>query len=94
MGTAVFGGEIEVPVISGKAKLKIPAATQSHTVFRLKGQGMPHLNSGKRGDLLVKAVVQIPNKLSKKQEDILKEFVSEKKIETSKGFFEKLKEFV
>ena len=94
LGTAITGGEVEVPVISGKAKLKIPAGTQSHTVFRLNGQGMPHLNSSKRGDLLVKAVVQIPEKLSKKQEDLLKEFVSEKKIETTKGFFEKLKEFV
>lgn len=94
LGLAVFGGEIEVPVISGKAKLKIPIGTQSHTVFRLKGQGMPHLNSGKRGDLLVKAVVEIPEKLSKSQEELLKKFISERKIEATKGFFEKLKEFV
>ncbi len=94
LGTAILGGEVEVPVINGKAKLKIPGGTQSHTIFRLRGQGMPHLNSNKRGDLLVKAVVEIPEKLSKKQEDLLKEFLSEKKVETAKGFFEKLKEFV
>ena len=94
LGTAVFGGEVEVPVISGKAKLKIPAGTQSHILFRLKGQGVPHLNSGKRGDLLVKAVVEIPEKLSKNQEELLKQFISERKIEATKGFFEKLKELV
>ena len=94
LATAILGGEIDVPTINGKAKLKIPAGTQSHIVFRLKGQGMPNLNSNKRGDQLVKVVVDIPEKLTKKQENLLKEMFSEKKVETKKGFFEKLKEFV
>ncbi len=84
LSTAIFGGEIEVLTINGKAKLKVPSGTQSHTVFRLKGQGMPHLHSGKRGDQLVKVIVQIPNKLPKE---------SEKRAETKKGFFEKMKEY-
>lgn len=93
LGTAIFGGEIEVPTLSGKAKLKIPPRTQSYTVFRLKGQGMYHFNSNKKGDQLVKVIVKIPEKLSKQQEELLKESFSEKKIQTSKGFFEKLKEY-
>jgi len=92
--TAVLGGEVHVPTMTGEASLKIPAGTQSHTVFRLKGQGMPGLNSDRRGDQFVKVVVHIPEKTTKKQKELLKEFSGEKREETSAGFFEKLREFV
>ena len=94
LATAILGGDVEVPTISGKVKLKIPSGTQSHTVFRLKNQGMCGLQTNKRGDQLTKIVVNIPDKLSKKQEELIKEAFSDKKVETKKGFFEKLKEFV
>ena len=94
LATAVLGGEVQVPTMTGKGTLKIPAGTQSHTVFRLKGQGMPGLNSDRRGDQLVKVVVHIPEKITKKQRELLREFSGEKKEETSAGFFEKLREFV
>lgn len=94
LGQAIFGGEIEVPTITGKAKIKIPPGTQSHTVFRLKGQGMPDIHSHKRGSQLVKVVVEIPKNLSKKEKRLLKEFVSEKKSKTEKGFFQQMKEFM
>jgi molecular chaperone DnaJ len=92
LGAALFGGEVRVPTITGTAELKIPRGTQSHTVFRLRGQGMPYLNSDRRGDLLVKVVVKIPEKITKKQEQLLKEVFSGEKEETSAGFFERLKE--
>jgi len=91
LGTAILGGEIKIPTIDGRAKLKIPAGTQSHTIFKLKGQGMPFLNSNKRGDQLVKVIVEIPKKISKKQEQLLKQLISDKEIETGKGFFERLR---
>ncbi|MDD1677448.1 MAG: molecular chaperone DnaJ [Methanomicrobiales archaeon] len=95
LGTAVFGGEIEVPTITGKAKLKIPKGTQSHTVFRLKGQGMTRMNARGKGDELVKVVVKIPDKLTDNQEKLLREFFAgQKVVETQKGFFDKLKEFM
>jgi molecular chaperone DnaJ len=79
IGTAILGGEVEVPTITGMAHVKIPPGTQSHTIFRLREQGIPYLNSDRRGDLLVKAIVRSPEKLSKKQEDLVKEaFASEK----------------
>ena len=92
--TAILGGEVQVPTISGTAGLKIPAGTQTHTVFRLKGQGMPGLNSDRRGDQLVRVVIHIPEKITKKQKELLREFSGEKKEETSAGFFEKLREIV
>lgn len=69
--TALLGSEITVPAITGTALLKIPKGTQSHTLFRLRNQGMPYMNSDRRGDLLVKAIVKIPDHLSKKQEELV-----------------------
>lgn len=73
LATALLGGEITVPTLTGSAVLKIPNGTQSHTLFRLRGQGMPFMNSDNRGDLLVKVVVKIPANLTKKQEALMKE---------------------
>ncbi len=90
---AILGSEIEIPTISGKAKLKIPPGTQSHTIFRLKGQGMPDLHTSKRGDQLVKVVVKIPDRLNEKQKKILNELAQlQEETKTTKGFFEKMKE--
>jgi molecular chaperone DnaJ len=72
LATALLGGEIDVPTITGRAALKVPRGTQSHTLFRLRGQGMPYLNADRKGDLLVKVIVQIPERLTKKQEDLIK----------------------
>jgi molecular chaperone DnaJ len=91
--TAILGGEIEIPTLTSKAKLKIPPGTQSHTVFRLPGEGMPRLRAHGRGDQLVRVVVEIPSKLTRRQEEIIKEFVKEVgKPKTTRGFFERLRE--
>lgn len=93
---ATLGGNIEVPTLSGKASLKIPAATQSGTTFRLRGKGMPNLRGGTPGDQLVRVHVEVPTSLSGEQKRILEEFarVSGDAAEpTSKSFFEKAKKF-
>ena len=79
LATALLGGEIKVPTLTGTAMLKIPRGTQSHTFFRLREQGMPYLNSEKRGDLLVKVVVKIPDNLTKKQVQLVKEALTTEK---------------
>ncbi|MDD5142347.1 molecular chaperone DnaJ [Methanoregula sp.] len=73
LATALFGGEITIPTLTGSALLTIPRGTQSPTLFRLRGQGMPFLNSDTRGDLLVKVTVRIPTARTKKQENLMKE---------------------
>jgi len=73
LATALLGGQITVPTITGSATLKIPRGTQSHTLFRLREMGMPYLNASGRGDLLVKVIVKIPEKLTQKQENLMKE---------------------
>lgn len=79
---AALGDEIEVPTIDGKAILKIPAGTDSETLFRMRGKGMPTLR-GERGDQLVKVRIEVPKKLGKRQLELIKELKEEK---ASKGF--------
>jgi len=74
---AALGTEIAVPTLEGHTWLKIPPGTQSGTVFRLKGKGMPRLNRYGRGDLLVKVNIKVPTKLSERQKALLREFEKE-----------------
>ena len=92
--SAVLGGSIEVPTIGGKAKLKIPAGTQSNTLFKMKGKGVPYMNSSSSGDQYVKVVVHTPENLNARQKSALKSFAKEMgdKISPKKGFLEKVKE--
>ncbi|MCS7166561.1 MAG: molecular chaperone DnaJ [Gemmatales bacterium] len=71
---AALGAEIDIPTLDGKTtKLTIPRGSQSHEVLRLPGQGMPKLRSQERGDLLVQVIVEVPRKLSRRQEELLRE---------------------
>lgn len=72
--TAALGGEIEVPTLDGKVKLKIPAETQTDRLFRLKEKGMPSMRSKQKGDLFCKVVVETPVSLDEKQKTLLREF--------------------
>lgn len=89
--TAALGGEIEVPTLDGKAKLKIPAGTQSGTIFRLKEKGIPNLRGGGVGSENVRVIISVPKKLNSKQKELLEEFEKEQK-KTDKGFFGRLRE--
>ncbi len=93
---ATLGAEIEVPTLEGKLKLKIPAATQSGKVFRLKGKGFVDLHGYGRGDQLVRIVVETPRRLTPRQRELLEEFARASGEDVnhpmSKGFVDKLKE--
>jgi molecular chaperone DnaJ len=71
---AALGADINVPGVNSQEKLKIPAGTQSGTVFNLRGKGVPHLQRNGRGDMLVIVNVTTPTKLSSDQKRLLKEF--------------------
>ena len=75
MGKAALGVEITVPTVDGDVKYTIPAGTQSGTLFRLKGKGVPRVNSTGRGDQYVKVIVDIPKNLNEKQTEALKAFM-------------------
>ena len=81
---AALGAEIELPTLFGKAKLKIPAGTQTGAVFKMRGEGMPRVHGGGRGDQLVRIVVRTPMNLSDKQKKLLSELGDTPK----KGYFD------
>jgi len=94
---ASLGAKVEVPTLAGKAELKIPGGTQPGQLFRLKGLGVPDLRTGRRGDEFVQVAIEIPKKLSKQQETLLRDFAeTEDKsvLPESKGFFEKLMDYI
>jgi len=98
MVVAALGGELEVPTIDGgNTRVKVPEGTQSGRRFRIHGKGMPVLRSKQAGDMYVQVVVETPQKLTKRQRELLSEFERLSSKETqpeSSGFFGKVKDFL
>ncbi len=93
---ATLGGELNVPTLEGQAQLKVPAGTQSGTAFKLRGKGIPSLNSSSRGDLVVRLIVEVPTKLNADQRAKLAEFaelMGEENSPMNRSFLEKAKDF-
>ena len=92
---AALGSELEVPTLDGKVKYSMPEGTQTGTIFRLKGKGIPYLRGNGRGDQYVKVEIDVPKKLNEKQKTILREFADisgDEVYEKRKGFFDKMKD--
>lgn len=95
---AALGTQIEVPTIDGKAKVKVDAGTQSGKILRLKGKGLPDLNSYSRGDILVNINVWTPQHLTKDERKTLEDLRNAENFKPNpgkkdKGFFERMKEY-
>ncbi|MCW8855602.1 MAG: molecular chaperone DnaJ [Gammaproteobacteria bacterium] len=73
VATAALGGELEVPTLNGRIKLKIPSETQTGKLFRIKGKGVNPVRGGATGDLICKVVVETPVKLTSRQKELLRE---------------------
>ena len=98
---ASLGGEIEVPSLDGKLKIKVPEGTQSGREFRLRGKGMPSVRSvSRKGDLICQVIVETPQSLSEQQKDLLREFQEsldqrpERHSPKKHSWFDALKTFV
>jgi molecular chaperone DnaJ len=93
-GQLALGDKIEIPTLRGRVEMTIPSGTQSGKVFRLRGQGLPHLEGRGRGDQLVRVFVEVPKKLTDRQEELLREFDEIEGERTgSKTFFERIAEY-
>ena len=97
---AALGGEIEVPTLDGRVKLKVPSETQTGKLFRMRGKGVKSVRGGAQGDLLCRVVVETPVGLSEKQKQLLKDLqesfggpTGEKNSPRSKSFFDGVKKF-
>lgn len=94
---AIFGTQVEVPTIDGRAKIKIPAGTQSGKIFRLKGKGFPSVNSYEKGDQLIQVNVWTPQHVSAEEKQMLDKMqlspnFAPKPDKTDKSFFDKVRE--
>ncbi len=95
---AVLGTHIEVPTLDGKARIKVDPGTQSGKVLRLKGKGLPSLETGYRGDLLVTLVVYTPSNLSKSERELMETLLNAENFKpkagsNEKGFYERMREY-
>jgi len=93
---ATLGGEVDIPTLNGKVKLKIPVGTQSGKTFRLRGKGIPNIQGYGRGDQLIQINVETPTKLNVDQKDMLRKFAElggEKIHPLRQSFLEKAKKF-
>lgn len=93
---AALGTELDIPILTGKHRVAVSAGTQPGDILRLRGQGMPDPHGGSRGDLHVQFHVEVPKKLTKKQEELLRQLaeLDDKQVSAHrKSFFESVKEF-
>lgn len=92
---AALGATIKVPTISGVVEYDVPAGTQTGSVFRIRGKGVPYIRGKGRGDQYVKVEIETPKNLSQSQKDILRQFdgtTGEKNYGKRKSFFDKMKD--
>lgn len=94
---AALGGDLDVPTLDGRVKLKVPAETQTGKLFRLRGKGVTPVRGGAPGDLLCRVVLETPVNLSSKQKELLKEFqdsmTDAKNSPRQSSWFEGMKNF-
>lgn len=93
---ATLGTTLEVPTLQGRGELKVPTGTQSGSVFRMQGEGMPDPRRRGRGDLLVQVSIEVPKKLSKEEKQLLRQLaeLEQKHVAPErKSFFGKLKDY-
>ena len=101
--TAALGGELEVPTLGGKVKLKIPEGTQTGKMFRMRGKGVKPVRGGPQGDLICRVVTETPVKLTEQQRNLMRELDESLRgggrkhspnahswVDSVKGFFEKM----
>jgi len=96
--TAVLGGDIEVPTVSGRVRIKIEPGTQAGKILRLRNKGVPDINGYGRGDQLVQVNVWTPQKVSNEEKDILKKLRDSDNFKPNpdkneKGFFDRMREY-
>ena len=96
--TAILGGEVEVPTIDGKARIKIAAGTHAGKVLRLRGKGLPDVNGYGRGDIMVVVDITIPDELTKEERKIVEKLAEQPNFKQAstvenQNIFERMKNF-
>ncbi len=96
-GQAALGATLKVPTLDGETELSLNPGTQHGDLFRIKSQGLPNLRGGRRGDLIVAVLIEVPKKLTAKQKELLRAYVATEEhqdMPTHKGFWNKIKDYL
>ncbi len=94
---ATLGGQVNVPTLDGEHNLTLPRSTQHGQTFTIADQGVPNLRTGRKGDLVVQVMIEIPRKLSEKQERLLREYAETEDhsvLPQSSGFWDKIRDYL
>lgn len=94
---ATLGGQVDVPTLDGQHTLTLPRSTQHGQTFTIADQGMPNLRTGRKGDLIVQVMIEIPRKLSEKQERLLREYAETEDhsvLPQSSGFWDRIRDYL
>ena len=94
---AALGARVKIPTLEGECEVIVPKAMQHGRVVKVSGQGLPNLRSGRRGDLLVQLLIEIPQRLTAKQETLLREYAETEDhsvLPETQGFWNRVKEFI
>jgi molecular chaperone DnaJ len=94
---AALGADLSVPTLDGEETLRIPRGTQFGAMFRVPGKGLPNLRTARRGDVVVVTKIEIPKKLSVKQEKLLRDYAQSEEqsvLPESEGFLKKVKDLL
>jgi len=94
---AALGAKVSVPTLDGETELTIKPGTQHGELFRVRGEGMPDLRGGRHGDLIVALLLEVPTKLSAKQEELLREYAESEDhhvLPETNGFWDKIKTYL
>lgn len=94
---AALGAKVRIPTLDGEHEVVVPKATQHGRVVKVSGQGLPNLRSGRRGDLLVQLMIEIPQRLTAKQETLLREYAETEDhsvLPETQGFWNRIKDFI
>ena len=97
MAQAALGADVEIPTLFGKSSLHVGPGTQPGQVLKVKGLGLPDLRGGRTGDLIAAITVEVPRKLNKKQEQLLREFAATEErdvLPAQTSFFDKLRDYL
>ena len=97
MAQAALGADVEIPTLFGKSSLHVAPGTQPGQVLKVKGLGLPDLRGGRTGDLIAAITVEVPRKLNKQQEQLLREFAATEErdvLPAQTSFFDKLKDYL
>lgn len=94
---AALGAKVKIPTLDGEHEVVVPKATQHGRVVKVSGQGLPNLRSGRRGDLLVQLMIEIPQRLTTKQEQLLRDYAETEDhsvLPETQGFWNRIKDFI